>query len=102
MRDYRPRGHAPLRETQQEIRLLPSSPFELDRIILSAIKLKWRKMAMVVGTVHKECEAKGLEISVEDIADRIIALEEAGMIACQGDLANWRRSEVRLLPEQGG
>jgi hypothetical protein len=39
---------------------------------------------------------------VEDIADRIVALEEAGMIASQGDLADWRRSEVRLVPDQGG
>jgi hypothetical protein len=78
------------------------SPFELDRMILSAMKLRWRKVAFIVATVEQECEAKGIEIPREEIADRIIALDRDGMINSQGDLTQWRHSEICLKPEEGG
>lgn len=77
------------------------SPFELDRMILSAMRLRWRKVAMIVGVVGDECKARGIDISDEEIADRIIALNVAGMINSQGDLTQWRRSEICLRPEEG-
>jgi hypothetical protein len=82
--------------------LPPLSPFELDRLILSAMKLRWQKTAMVIIKVSEAAQAKGLEISDEEIADRVIALDAAGMINSDGNLALWRHSEVCLKPEEGG
>jgi hypothetical protein len=82
--------------------MLSLSPFELDRMILSAMRPRWRKVGLIAGMVVHECEARGIEISDEEIADRIIALDAAGMINSDGDLANWRHSEVCLKPEEGG
>lgn len=79
----------------------PLSPFELDRLILSALKLRWQKTATVIIKVLEACEAKGIRISDEEIASRIIALDLAGMINSQGDLSLWRSSEVSLRPEEG-
>jgi hypothetical protein len=78
------------------------SPFELDRMILSAMSLSWLKTARIIRVVFDECEAKGIEISDQEIADRIIALDAAGMINSDGDLTQWRDSEVCLKPEEGG
>lgn len=81
--------------------MLALSPFELDRMILSAMRLRWRKVAMIVMMVGQECKAKGIDISYEDIADRIVVLDVAGMINSRGDLTQWRHSEVCLRPEEG-
>jgi hypothetical protein len=78
------------------------SPFELDRMILSAMRLRWRKVAFIVATVGQECEDRGIEIPYQEIADRIITLHRDGMINSQGDLTRWRHSEVCLKPEEGG
>ncbi len=82
--------------------MAPLPPFELDRMILSAMKLRWQKTGMIIGVVFDECKGRRLEISEDDIAERIIELNEAGMINSRGDLEQWRKSEVCLMPEQGG
>ena len=77
------------------------SLLELDRMIFSAMLLRWRKVAMIIILVSEECQARGIEIPDEDIADRIIALDREGMINSRGDLSKWRYSEVCLKPEEG-
>jgi hypothetical protein len=74
---------------------------DLDRMILSALKPHYMKVVRIIWDVCKECEAGGLDVADEDIAARIVALSEAGMINAMGNLENWRFSEVCLKPEEG-
>ena len=53
-------------------------------------------MAKVVGDAYWRLENHSKSISIEIIAARIIALEEAGRIEGYGDLRKWRFSELRL------
>ena len=77
---------------------MPGIPlYELDRMILTAIRLRWRKMALVILAVMDECEVKKFEIKPDAIHDRIVDLIEAGMVKSQGDMSQW--SEVRLALE---
>jgi len=46
----------------------------------------------------RECEAKGIVTTYEEIAVSIIALCKEGQLESVGDLSNWRHSEVRLRP----
>jgi hypothetical protein len=71
-----------------------------ERIVsmLSTVNGRWRKVAMVVGKV---AEAMGNDLPVGDegyqqVARRIEVLVGEGRLVAQGDLKNWRFSEVRL------
>lgn len=68
----------------------------IDDIILKAVRPNWIKVAMLVGSVAKDCERQSLPASYEAIADRIAALVEQRRIEAAGDLSNWRYGEVRL------
>jgi hypothetical protein len=68
----------------------------LDTLILSFARDEWRKVAMIISRVYFELEGKGSEIDLQEVADRIVALVEAGKLEAQGDLCRWRHSEVRL------
>jgi hypothetical protein len=78
--------------------VLPKSVSEadLDQLIFSALDPNWRKTARVIGNLLKRCNALAWPIDVEMLAARVQALAEAGSIESQGDLREWRHSEVRL------
>jgi hypothetical protein len=77
---------------------------DVDRLILSFVKVQWRKVAMIISQVLSECRRRGVDIDGDGIAERvcngvaerICALVEDGQLEAQGDLCRWRHSEVRL------
>jgi hypothetical protein len=69
---------------------------ELDEMILSFARPRWRKVAMIfVETLHL-CEGRAVRTSDEAIEARIRALVDAGRLESQGNLSRPRHSEVRL------
>jgi hypothetical protein len=70
---------------------------QIDRMILAATETRWRKIAFVISKV----EAKiGTEMTDSErilflIAERIEYLVRAGELIAQGDVKNWRFSEIR-------
>ena len=70
---------------------------QIDEVIFSVLKPNWRKVAMIVTQAHAVFESKHIDIAYEVIGSRIEALCDEGRIDSQGNLANWRGSEVRLL-----
>jgi hypothetical protein len=72
------------------------TPDELDRLILELAHPQfWRKVARIVGTIGMNLPNEAGE-KYDAIAARIVALVEAGKLEAQGDLSEWRHSEVRL------
>jgi hypothetical protein len=72
----------------------PSDP-KLDQTILSVSLASWQKVAMILGKSFRQLEDEGIQISFEDLAARIEALVSIGRLESQGDLSQWRHSEVR-------
>ena len=64
----------------------------LDELLLAQVKKHWLKVAMVVGMAMKPYEAW----DEERVGKRIATLVEAGKVESQGDVRNWRHSEIRL------
>lgn len=69
----------------------------IDQAILSSVGLSWAKVAMVITRVAK---ATGAYSSLTDegcelIARRIEALVGDGRLVAQGEIKNWRFSEIR-------
>ncbi len=65
--------------------------------LLSAVTGRWRKVAMVISRV---ADAMGNDLPEGDdgyrlVARRIEALVSEGRLVAQGDIKNWRFSEVR-------
>ncbi len=65
--------------------------------LLSAVSGRWRKVAMVISRV---ADAMGNDLPEGDdgyrlVARRIEALVSEGRLVAQGDIKNWRFSEVR-------
>ena len=72
---------------------MPSAA-EVDQAIMLAAKDRWLKVARIVAEVgHSDAEGS---TEYAFIADRIAALVKAGELEAQGNLSNWRHSEVRL------
>jgi hypothetical protein len=69
---------------------------ELEGVIRSVSRINWQKTAMIISRSMRECEAKGIETTYEEIAAAIILLCKNGHLESVGDLSNWRHSEVRL------
>ena len=67
-----------------------------DGIILSVASTRWRKVAMIIATAHNECEKNEIAITYDDLAARIETMVKDGRLDGQGDLSNWRASEVKL------
>jgi hypothetical protein len=66
--------------------------------MLSAVGGRWRKVAMVISKV---ADAVGNDLAVEDdayqqVARRIEILVGEGRLVAQGDIKNWRFSEIQL------
>ena len=69
------------------------SPDEIDQVILAHCREQWLKVARVIGdTVN----ALDVPTTPEAIADRLATLIKVGRLEAQGNIANWRYSEVRL------
>jgi len=72
---------------------------KLDELILSTASPRWQKVAMIIAAVARDERFLGTES--EDqlalIADRMGHLVTEGRLAAQGDISNWRHSEVRLV-----
>jgi len=76
------------------------SPELIDKAILACCKPEFLKVARVLGDVAKLLNGpKVAEKDVGLIADRIKALVKAARLESQGDLDQWRFSEIRL-PEK--
>ena len=72
---------------------------QIDSVILSVVGEHWTKVAMVIARV---ANAMGHDLppgdeGYEEISRRIEALVDDGRLAAQGNIKNWRSSEVRLL-----
>jgi hypothetical protein len=84
-----------------KVKLPPSvSEKDVDDIIFSELKPRWRKVAMVVGQAFDRCEEPGLPLPREGryeiFGARLRELAENDRIEGAGDLRKWRFSEVRL------
>ncbi|MGB2898327.1 MAG: hypothetical protein WBB89_03605 [Candidatus Acidiferrum sp.] len=73
----------------------------IDGVILSLLSIdgRWKKVAMVIIRV---ADAMGNDLPEGDdgyqlVARRIEALVSEGHLAAQGNIKNWRFSEVRRL-----
>jgi hypothetical protein len=73
---------------------IPSSQF--DELIFSLLTPKWQKMAMIIAKAQGVSENRHIKIDYDALASRIEALCEEGRVESQGNLSNWRHSEVRL------
>jgi hypothetical protein len=76
---------------------MASAP-ELDAALLAALSTRWAKVAMVFGRAER---AKNLSFDEhEDIfeafTERLRVLVNSGRVLANGDLKEWRFSEVRL------
>jgi hypothetical protein len=71
------------------------TPDELDAMVLSAARPQWRKVAFIVAIVGQS-RPEDLDGKYDSIAERIVALVNDGKLESQGDLIQWRHSEVRL------
>jgi len=71
------------------------TPDDIDKLVLATAHPQWRKVALIVATVGMSLsdESNG---NYETVAARIVALVKAGKLEAQGDLSEWRHSEVRL------
>lgn len=76
--------------------LAAMSPDErIDAIVLSRAQPNWRKVAMMISLAMRRA-GRDDEDFANAVAARIVALVESGRLEAQGDLSNWRFSEVRL------
>ena len=72
------------------------SDAKIDELVLSKAQCYWQKVAKIIFLVTK---ALGLEPTDEQgkvVQNRIEALVATGRLEAQGDVSNWRHSEVRL------
>ncbi|MDX8531913.1 hypothetical protein RFM41_07835 [Mesorhizobium sp. VK25A] len=68
----------------------------IDGIIMQMVMDRWQKTAMVLAKTEDALRKAGEQVSWDDIAERLEALDARGDIESQGDLTLWRNSEVRL------
>lgn len=54
------------------------------------------KMAMLLVSVEEKLLSKDINVSLEDITNRVYALVENGTLTGYGDIKNWRHSEIYL------
>jgi hypothetical protein len=71
-------------------------PSKLDEIIFSFTREEWRKAAFVISKTLHYCEDNNVKAADEMIADRVRFLCKTGDLEAQGNLSDWRHSEVRL------
>jgi hypothetical protein len=71
-------------------------PDQIDELILLAASHQWRRVAMIVAKTLDECERRQINVSADEIAKHVEGLITEKKLASQGNLSNWRHSEVRL------
>jgi hypothetical protein len=65
---------------------------ELDSTVMSRVSTEWQKVAMIIGRSLKPPQ---MEVA-ERLAARIEHLVRTGQLESQGNLSDWRHSEIRL------
>jgi Protein of unknown function len=75
---------------------------EIDELILSIVTSNWQKVAMVIVKALRSSESGSKKISDSTVAARIDVLCREGRLESQGNLSNWRGSEVRLSRQKAG
>jgi hypothetical protein len=68
-------------------------------VTLSGANGQWRKVAFIVGKVAETANLPDGDESLARVAKRIAVLVKDGRLVAQGDIRNWRSSEVRLPAE---
>lgn len=76
--------------------LKPETLKEIDDLILSHAKVKWRKVAMIVMQTMRDFESNHSGLPDVFFAQQIKKLVERGCLQSQGNLQYMRYSEVRL------
>ena len=71
---------------------------QIDHALLAASDKRWLKVAMVVS---RAAEALGTALPegperYEMVAERLYVLVNGGRLIAEGEVTNWRHSEVRL------
>lgn len=71
----------------------------LDEVILSLCQSSWLKVARIIGDADRDERLAGIDRDerMDAVADRIAALVDAGKLESNGDLDEWRLSEIRLI-----
>ncbi|MDP9422885.1 MAG: hypothetical protein M3Q19_08645 [Pseudomonadota bacterium] len=69
---------------------------QIDDYVLASCRPNWSKVAMVISRTRELAGLPSDDGNYELIAGRISALVRAGRLEAQGNLENWRGSEVRL------
>ena len=71
---------------------------ELDELILATASPHWQKVAMIIAKVsqNERFASANVDTQLDLIADRIGNLVANGQLSAQGDISNWRHSEIRL------
>ncbi|WP_338830099.1 hypothetical protein [Bradyrhizobium sp. 27S5] len=83
--------------TWSEVLLPPSvTEDQLDEVIFSLLKSRWRKVVAFVTDVEKRFKELGWTITYEATAARLQVLSDLDRIESAGDLRYWGNSEVRL------
>jgi hypothetical protein len=72
-----------------------ASEDHVDKAILLSAGTQWRKVALIIASVLSKCGYDRIRANEHEIAGRILALAGAGKLNAQGDLSDWRHSEVR-------
>jgi hypothetical protein len=75
----------------------PLSESRIDEVILSIAESSWRKVAFIVDKVKDTMGANLAQggAGYDLVAKRIESLVRDGRLLAQGDLKNWRHSEVK-------
>jgi hypothetical protein len=73
------------------------SDFQIDEAILSVTGASWRKVAFVISKVAVTIasDVPDSDVGYDLVAKRIESLVREGRLLAQGDIKNWRHSEVR-------
>jgi len=77
------------------------TPAKIDSAILSVVSQNWQKVAMIIVKTADKVDVafRESEGCYEVIAARLYALAEVGKLDSQGNVRNWRFSEVKLPPQ---
>ena len=70
---------------------------DIDDAILTVAREQWRKVAFIIATVVHARNEQAAEDDYNLVASRIAALVAEGRLESQGDLSDWRHSEIRLV-----
>jgi len=70
---------------------------QIDELILSFATAQWQKVALIVAKTLHECERRQINVDADEIGKRVALLVAEKRLDSQGNLTNWRRSEVRLV-----